>query len=48
LRYKLGAGGPVLYSIGPNGVDDGGAPPGEDDWNATESGDLRADVIFTN
>ena len=38
--------GYILYSVGSNGVDDGGMPPDKDDFIALETGDLRLDVRY--
>jgi hypothetical protein len=47
LRYLRTDDGFVLYSVGPNGVDDGGAKPAADDLPAQpETGDFRLDVLY--
>ena len=47
LRYRRGANDYVLYSVGPNCLDDGGASPIEDDFpGMPETGDLRLDHYF--
>ncbi|HVT29914.1 MAG TPA: hypothetical protein VHE81_17990 [Lacipirellulaceae bacterium] len=47
LKYRKTASGYVVYSVGPNQIDDGGAPPKEDDFSgAPETGDVRLDVAF--
>ena len=47
LRYLRTGDGFVLYSVGPNGVDDGGAKPAADDLLAQpETGDFRLDVLY--
>jgi hypothetical protein len=47
LRYQRTADDCVLYSVGPNGVDDGGAPCAKDDNpGMPETGDLRIDTYF--
>lgn len=47
LRYMLVLGEPVIYSVGPDGVDDGGSPITSDQWSrysdyTSDGGDLRA------
>lgn len=46
--YRLADGGYVLYSFGPNGQDDGGAPYEETKDGSLDggTGDLRLDVLF--
>jgi len=47
LRYKPNNDGYVLYSVGPNRVDDGGTPPSEESSMVVpKSGDLRLDSFF--
>lgn len=50
LRYRREGDDAVLYSIGPNRVDDGGRPPDKDDtgWQDTNTGDLRLDAMFSD
>lgn len=47
LQYRLSGDGFILYSVGPNGLDDGGRgfqmTDGGRDWN---TGDLRLDLYF--
>ena len=51
LRLKVVDGEPLIYSVGENGVDDGGMTPdvenvyGYPSWNAS-TGDLRLDLMF--
>lgn len=45
ISYALDAAKPVLYSIGPNGIDDGGDPNSMDDSNdSSQWGGL--DIVF--
>jgi hypothetical protein len=47
LRYLRTDDGYVLYSVGPNGVDHGGAKPAADDLpGRPETGDFRLDVVY--
>ena len=46
LQYRRSEDGYVLYSVGYNGTDDGGAAPDEDDVVGYDSGDLRLDIRF--
>jgi hypothetical protein len=47
LRYRRTEDGYVLYSVGPNQVDDGGATPNADDMpGLPQTGDLRLDVLY--
>ncbi len=50
LRYRRDGATALLYSVGPNGVDDGGRPPDKDDtgWQDTNTGDLRLDAMFSD
>jgi len=49
LRYRLTDDGYVLYSVGQNGVDDGGAKPDEEEFGwMSETGDMRLDVLFAD
>ncbi len=48
LNYRRTDDGYLLYSVGENGIDDGGAAPqvDEDGWADTNTGDLRLDIAF--
>lgn len=48
LNYRRTEDGYVLYSVGHNGIDDGGTGPqlDENGWSDDTTGDLRLDVIF--
>jgi len=46
LQYRRTEEGYVLYSVGPNGSDEGGIPPDEEDLGGFETGDLRLDIQY--
>jgi hypothetical protein len=49
LRYKLTSNSPVIYSVGPNGVDDGGATPPNPTFSVLlKSGDYTIDMFGRN
>ncbi len=44
LIYMKGATGPILYSVGPDGRDDGGRPIPATSFSPTARGDFRIDL----
>jgi hypothetical protein len=46
LRYRRQGEGYVLYSVGPDGKDDGGTPSSSRSADATSKGDLVAGKLF--
>jgi len=46
MKYRRTEDGYVLYSVGPNGIDDGGIAPDEEDLGGFETGDLRLDIKY--
>jgi hypothetical protein len=46
LRFRRTADGFLLYSVGGDGVDNGGTPRREEGWWTEVRGDLRLDVEF--
>ncbi len=46
LQYRRAGDGYVLYSVGPNGIDDGGIAPDEENLGGFETGDLRLDIKY--
>jgi hypothetical protein len=48
LKYRRTNDGYLLYSVGFNGIDEGGATPEvvEDGWSNPHTGDMRLDIMF--